>query len=60
MALPTRAQRVGWVVLLTALGVLAAVRLGCSQAAAGSVEDLPEPPIGSFVPGAVQAGSGGG
>jgi len=29
MRLPTRAQQIGWVVLLTALGVLAAVRIGC-------------------------------
>lgn len=29
MKQPTRAQQVGWVVLLTALGVLAAVRIGC-------------------------------
>lgn len=29
MKLPTRGQQVGWVVLLTALGVLAAVRIGC-------------------------------
>ena len=54
MGLPTRAQQVGWVVLLTALGVLAAVRMGCSQAGAAGVED-PLPPA---APGAVQAGSG--
>lgn len=57
MGRPTRAQQVGWVVLLTALGVLAAVRIGCSQAAAGGVGDLP-PSAGVFVPGAVQTGGG--
>lgn len=58
MGLPTRAQQVGWVVLLTALGVLAAVRIGCSQAAAGGVGDPPPPPAGLFSLGAVQAGGG--
>lgn len=56
MGLPTRAQQVGWVVLLTALGVLAAVRIGCSQVAAGG-GDLP-PSAGLFALGTVQAGSG--
>ena len=58
MALPTRAQQVGWVVLLTALGVLAAVRVGCGQAAAGAAGDPPSSPAGSFAPGAVEAGGG--
>ena len=58
MALPTRAQQVGWVVLLTALGVLAAVRIGCSQAAAGGAEDTLSSPAAPFAPGAVEAGAG--
>ena len=43
MGQPTRAQQVGWVVLLTALGVLAAVRVGCGQTAAGGAGSLPAP-----------------
>ena len=58
MGLPTRAQQVGWVVLLTALGVLAAIRIGCSQVAAGDVGDPPTPRAASSAPGAVQAGGG--
>ena len=57
MGRPTRSQQVGWVVLLTALGVLAAVRIGCSQVAAGDVGDL-APSAGLFVPGAVRTGGG--
>ena len=30
MNLPTRTQQIGWVVLLTALLALAAVRIGCA------------------------------
>ena len=58
MALPTRAQQVGWVVLLTALGVLAAVRVGCGQAAAGAAGDPSSSPAAPFAPGAVEAGAG--
>ena len=38
MSLPTRAQQIGWVVLLTALGALAAARIGCSPAAARDIK----------------------
>ena len=43
MKQPTRAQQVGWVVLLTALGVLAAVRMGCGQEVVGGAASLPAP-----------------
>ena len=59
MALPTRAQQVGWVVLLTALGVLAAVRMGCSQAAAvGTGGDPGTPSTASLAPEIMHAGGG--
>ena len=57
MGLPTRSQQIGWVVLLTALAVLAAVRIGCGEAMVRTAGTPPAPLTVPFAPGVMQAGS---